>query len=42
MSKPAYSYIRDPAEIYRQSFTAIRQETDLSAIDDDLAPLALG
>lgn len=41
MSKPAYSYIRDPAEIYRQSFAAIRQETDLSAIDDDLAPLAL-
>ena len=41
MSKPAYSYIRDPAEIYRQSFAAIRRETDLSRLDEDLTPGAL-
>ncbi len=41
MSKPAYSYIRDPAEIYRQSFAAIRRETDLSRLDEDLTPVAL-
>ncbi len=41
MSKSAYTYLRDPAAIYRRSFAAIRQETDLSSVDDDLAPLAL-
>lgn len=41
MNKPAFQYIRDPAEIYRQSFAAIRRETDLSMIDEDLAPVAL-
>lgn len=41
MSEPSFTYIRDPAEIYRESFAAIRRETDLSSIDDDLAPLAL-
>ncbi len=41
MTTPRYNYIRDPAEIYRQSFAAIRRETDLSALPDDLAPLAL-
>ena len=41
MSKPAYSYIRAPAEIYRQSFAAIRRETDLSRLDEDLTPVAL-
>ena len=41
MSKPAYSYIRDPAEIYRQSFAAIRRATDLSRLDEDLTPVAL-
>ncbi len=41
MSQPSFTYIRDPAEIYRESFAAIRRETDLSSVDDDLAPLAL-
>lgn len=41
MSEPSFTYIRDPAEIYRESFAAIRRETDLSGIDVDLAPLAL-
>ena len=41
MSKLAYTYIRDPAEIYRQSFAAIQRETDLSGLDDSLASLAL-
>ena len=40
MTKTAYDYLRDPAEIYRQSFAAIRHETDLSAVPDDLAGLA--
>jgi precorrin-8X/cobalt-precorrin-8 methylmutase len=30
-------YIRDPAEIYRQSFATIRQEADLSRFPDDVA-----
>jgi precorrin-8X/cobalt-precorrin-8 methylmutase len=41
MTEQQYNYLRDPAEIYRQSFAAIRRETDLSRLDDDLAPLAL-
>lgn len=41
MTEQSYNYLRDPAEIYRQSFAAIRRETDLSRLDDDLAPLAL-
>lgn len=41
MTGQPYTYLHDPAEIYRQSFTAIRRETDLSRLDDDLAPLAL-
>jgi precorrin-8X/cobalt-precorrin-8 methylmutase len=41
MTEPTYSYLRDPAEIYRDSFAAIRRETDLSAVEDDLKPLAL-
>lgn len=41
MNKSAFQYIRDPAAIYRASFAAIRRETDLSAIDDDLAQVAL-
>lgn len=41
MTGPAFTYLRDPLEIYRQSFAAIRRETDLGALDDDLAPLAL-
>ena len=34
-------YLRDPGEIYRRSFAAIRAETDLSRLPDELAPLAL-
>ncbi len=41
MTTPRYDYIRDPAEIYRQSFAAIRREIDLSAMPEDLAPVAL-
>lgn len=41
MTIPRYNYIRDPAEIYRQSFAAIRRAVDLSALPDDLAPVAL-
>lgn len=41
MTKTAYDYLRDPAEIYRQSFAAIRRETDLTAVPEDLASLAL-
>jgi precorrin-8X/cobalt-precorrin-8 methylmutase len=32
-----YSYIRDGAEIYRQSFATIRAEADLAGFDDDLS-----
>ena len=41
MTIPNYDYLRDPAEIYRQSFAAIRREVDLAALTDDLAPVAL-
>ncbi|MEX2615308.1 MAG: precorrin-8X methylmutase [Alphaproteobacteria bacterium] len=41
MTTPRYDYIRDPVEIYRQSFAAIRREVDLSALPDDLASVAL-
>jgi len=41
MSEPSLTYIRDPEEIYRESFAAIRRETDLSSVDEDLEPLAL-
>ncbi len=34
-------YVRDPAEIYRRSFAAIRAACDLSAIPEPLHPLAL-
>ena len=34
-------YIRDPQEIYRQSFAAIRQQANLSALPQDLHPLAI-
>ncbi len=35
------AYLRDPDEIYRRSFAAVRRETDLSAIPDDLTDIAL-
>jgi precorrin-8X/cobalt-precorrin-8 methylmutase len=34
-------YLRDPQEIYRRSFAAIRAECDLSRLPEDLAPVAL-
>ncbi len=34
-------YLRDPAEIYRRSFAAIRAEAALDRLPADLAPLAL-
>ena len=34
-------YVRDPAEITRLSFAAIRREADLSALPEDIVPLAL-
>ena len=34
-------YVRDPAEITRRSFAAIRREADLSHIPGDIVPLAL-
>jgi precorrin-8X/cobalt-precorrin-8 methylmutase len=34
-------YIRDPAEIYRQSFATIREEADLSRFPDDVAGIVV-
>ncbi len=34
-------YLRDPNAIYRQSFAAIRAETDLSRLPDDVAEMAI-
>jgi precorrin-8X/cobalt-precorrin-8 methylmutase len=34
-------YLKDGAEIYRQSFAAIRAETDLTGIPPDIHPIAL-
>ncbi|MCH8137340.1 MAG: precorrin-8X methylmutase [Proteobacteria bacterium] len=36
-----FDYLRDPDEIYRRSFERLRAECDLSAVPDDLAPVAL-
>ncbi|WP_417692923.1 precorrin-8X methylmutase [Roseibium sp.] len=36
-----YDYERDPAAIYRQSFATIRDEVNLSALPEDLQPLAV-
>ena len=41
MTTRRFDYLRDPAAIYAESFAAIRRETDLSRIPDDLQPLAL-
>ncbi|MCP4317077.1 MAG: precorrin-8X methylmutase [Hyphomicrobiales bacterium] len=37
----APDYIRDPAEIYRQSFATIRREADLSRFSNELQDLAV-
>jgi precorrin-8X/cobalt-precorrin-8 methylmutase len=34
-------YLKDPAEIYRRSFAIVREETDLSALPEELKPLAV-
>jgi len=39
--EPLYDYIRDGAAIYRQSFATIRAEADLSALPDDIKPVAV-
>ncbi len=36
-----FDYVRDPAEIYRRSFAAVRAETDLSDLPEPLHPMAL-
>jgi precorrin-8X/cobalt-precorrin-8 methylmutase len=36
-----YDYLRDPAAITRRSFEIVRAETDLSAVPEALAPVAL-
>ena len=41
MTARGYDYLRDPAAIYAESFAAIRRETDLSRVPEDLRPLAL-
>lgn len=41
MTPRRYEYLRDPAAIYAESFAAIRRETDLSRVPEDLRPLAL-
>lgn len=41
MTARRYEYLRDPAAIYAESFAAIRRETDLSGVPEDLQPLAL-
>ena len=35
-----YDYLRDPAEIYRQSFALIDKAVDLSGLPTDMAPVA--
>ena len=36
-----FDYLRDPAEIYRRSFAAVRAETDLRELPEALHPMAL-
>ncbi len=36
-----FDYIRNPEEIYAESFTAIRRETDLSSLPEDVATVAV-
>jgi precorrin-8X/cobalt-precorrin-8 methylmutase len=38
---PRYRYLKDPAAIYRRSFTLIRRAADLSAVPEELRALAL-
>ena len=34
-------YLRDPEEIYRRSFAAVRAEADLAGLPEDIAALAV-
>ena len=36
-----YDYVREPAEIYRRSFAAIRSEANLSSLHEELRPVAV-
>lgn len=38
---PAYKYEKDPAAIYRQSFSIVRKEADLSGLPEGLRPVAV-
>ncbi|WP_282045489.1 precorrin-8X methylmutase [Roseibium album] len=38
---PAYRYEKDPSAIYRQSFSIVRDEADLSCLPEELHPIAV-
>lgn len=38
---PPYAYEKDPSAIYRQSFSTVRAEADLSHLPQDLHPVAI-
>jgi len=40
-TNPPYAYEKDPAAIYRQSFSIVRAEADLSHLPDGLKPVAV-
>ncbi|HAJ19167.1 MAG TPA: precorrin-8X methylmutase [Rhodospirillaceae bacterium] len=40
-ASPPYRYIKDPAEIYRESARLTREASDLSAVPDDLQDVAI-
>lgn len=39
--RPVLHYERDPAEIYRKSFSIVREETELEELPPDLRPVAI-
>ena len=41
MNGSPYDYVRDPAEIYRRSFTTVRSESDVDLLADDMAKVAI-
>lgn len=38
---PRYDYVKEPAEIYRRSFDAIRSESNLSRLPEEMRPIAV-
>ncbi|QFT34387.1 Precorrin-8X methylmutase [Labrenzia sp. THAF82] len=40
-TKPSYDYEKDPAAIYRQSFSTVRAETDFASLPENLHPVAI-